>query len=58
MFDEMFDDMFEIFNKEINKEINKELVNVSKEDPNDSWSTGQEQRFWKDEPEAGSLWKN
>ena len=54
----MFDDMFEIFNKEINKEINKELVNVSKEDPNDSWSTGQEQRFWKDEPEAGSLWKN
>lgn len=53
----MFEDFFKNVDN-IMKEGEKNLPEVKKEDSSDAWDTGNEQVFWKDIPEQGSLWKN
>jgi hypothetical protein len=53
MFEDLFGEIVNIF-----KEDEQNLPEVKQEGEADTWDTGQEQVFWKNIPEQGSLWKN
>lgn len=52
--------MFEDFFKEFNTEIGKEIIERPQTElsADEAWDTGEPQKFWKNNVDKDSLWKN